>query len=158
MAALFHRAVSAWNSTSSRANCAIAWMHAPNIPPGGTWESRPYVLTPHAGGWAKGIEPFRRWVQTNQKRQYPVPDHIRNGLGFRSVFLCNWQPRDGQRDVIWKFSDLPKVAEERKQHRLTEIVVWFWHDHFQLPMPPPFAALAVKRNCSKRPPSARNWA
>jgi hypothetical protein len=119
----------------------LMWMHAPNIPPGATWESREYVLTPHEGGWAQGIETFRAWVRKNQKRQYPVPEHVRRGLGFRSVFMCNWQPRDGERDVLWKFSDLPKIAEECKKYGLTEIVPWYWLDSFQLPVPPPYPHL-----------------
>jgi hypothetical protein len=127
----------------------ICWMHAPWIPPGGTWESRPYVLTQHEGGWAKGIDPFRQWVKENQKRQYPVPGHIRDGLGFRSLFMCNWQPKDGPRDVLWKFSDLPKVAEECREHGLTEMVLWFWHDSFQLPMPPAFAHLGGQQELLK---------
>ncbi len=119
----------------------IGWMHAPRIPPGGTWESREYVWTPHEGGWARGIEPFRQWVQKSRKREFSLPDHVRNGLGFRSLFLCNWQPKDGDRDVIWRFSDLPKLAEEAKQHGLTEMVPWFWHEDFQLPLRPAFAHL-----------------
>ena len=78
-----------------------------------------------------------------------MPDHVRKGLGFRSVFLCNWQPKDGDRDVIWKFSDLSKVAEESKRHGLTEMVLWFWHDHFQLPMPPAFPHLGGERELVK---------
>ena len=62
----------------------------------------------------QGIETYRQWVQQNQKRQYPVPKHIREALGMRSVFMCNWQPRDGERDILWKFADLPTVAEECK--------------------------------------------
>ncbi len=119
----------------------LTWMHNPNIPPGATWESREYVLTPHRAGWARGIETFRAWVQKNQRRRYPVPEHIRQGLGFRSLFMCNWQPRDGERDVLWKFADLPKVAAECKKFGLTEIVPWFWHDHFQLPLPAPYPHL-----------------
>ena len=96
-------------------------------------------------GWAKGIETYRQWVQKNQKRQYPVPNHIREALGMRSVFMCNWQPRDGQRDVLWRFTDLPKIAEECKRYGLTEMVPWFWHDHFQLPLPAPFPHLGGER-------------
>jgi hypothetical protein len=135
----------------------IAWMHTPGIPPGATWESRQYVLTPHAAGWANGIQTFRQWVQENQRRQYPVPTHIRNALGFRSVFMCNWQPKDGDRDVLWRFSDLPKIADECKQHGLTEMVLWFWNDHFQLPLPRAFAHLGGEKQlihavaeCKKR--------
>jgi hypothetical protein len=123
----------------------VMWMHAPNIPPGATWESPEYVLTPHQGGWAKGIETFRTWVNKNLKRQYPVPEHVRRGLGCRMVFMCNWQPRDGARDVIWKFTDLPKIAEECKHYGLTEMVIWFWHDYFQLPLPPPFPHLGTEK-------------
>lgn len=123
----------------------VMWMHQPNIPPGGTWESREYVLTPHAGGWAKGIETFRAWVQKNQRREFPLPRHVRESLGCRSVFMCKWQPRDGENDVLWKFADLPKVAAECKTYGVTEIVPWFWHDHFQVPLPPPFEHLGGER-------------
>jgi hypothetical protein len=123
----------------------LMWMHAESIAPGGTWQSRDYVLTPHKAGWANGIETYRQWVKKNQKRLYPVPKHIRGSLGMRSVFMCNWQPRDGDRDVLWRFADLPKIADECKEYGLNEMVPWFWHDHFQLPMPPPFEHLGGKR-------------
>lgn len=123
----------------------VMWMHHPNIPPGGTWESRDYVLTPHVGGWAKGAETYRDWVLKKQKRDYPVPLHVRQGLGYRSVFMCKWQPRDGEKDILWKFTDLPKVAEECKKYGLTEIVPWYWHDHFQLPFPPPLSHLGMEQ-------------
>ena len=38
-------------------------VHAAAIAPGQTWSSGEFVLTPHASGWAKGIEPYRAWVE-----------------------------------------------------------------------------------------------
>jgi hypothetical protein len=127
----------------------LMWMHSPMIAPGGDWTSRDYVLTPHKCGWAKGIETYRQWVQKNEKRQFPVPKHIREGLGMRSVFMCNWQPRDGDRDVFWRFNDLPKVAEEAKRYGLTELAPWFWVDSFQIPLPPAFPHLGGEKQFAK---------
>src|SRR6266480_2668622 len=62
-------------------------LHKVGIEPQQQWRSKEYVLTPHRYGWAEGIEPFRKWVKQNWKREYPLPKHIREGLGFRSILM-----------------------------------------------------------------------
>jgi len=56
-----------------------------NHPAGGTWSSGEWVLTPHRNGWAKGIEPFRAWCRPMPAANTPMPRHIREGLGYRTV-------------------------------------------------------------------------
>jgi hypothetical protein len=99
------------------------------------WRSEEYWLTPHRGGWAAGVEPYRQWVAENWKREYSLPKHVREGLGFRTVWMSQGYPNDPQ-DAIFKFSDLPRVARECKEHGLVEIVPWLWLKSFHLPMIP----------------------
>ena len=37
------------------------------------------MLVPHTSGWAKGIEPYRGFVQSKLKRLYPLPWHVARG-------------------------------------------------------------------------------
>jgi hypothetical protein len=102
--------------------------HRVTVAPGEQWVSPEYVLTPHEQGWAKGIEPFRAWVKENVKRPYPMPDHLRASLGYRSVWMAqqyaNADPAEPT--VVWRFRDLPGLAEEAKAHGLNEMVLWLW--------------------------------
>ena len=125
---------------------ALRWMcaHIVDIKKGEQWQSAEYVLTPHKAGWAKGMEPYRQWVKQNSHRRYPLPDHIRDGLGFRTVWMCQRQPNDPQ-DAIWKFSDLPQLAREAKDHGLDEMVMWTWSEGFELPIGEPFPHLGTKQ-------------
>ena len=54
----------------------------------------------------QGIEPYRAWVRQNIKRVVPLPEHVRRGLGFRTVWLSRYYPDDPQ-DANWTFADLP---------------------------------------------------
>jgi hypothetical protein len=119
-------------------------IHDVEIKPGAKWSSGEFWLTPHRNGWAKGIEPFREYVRKNVKRRWPVPKHVRDGLGYRSVWMCKNQPND-PRDAVWRFADLPKLAAEAKDHGLTEMVLWSWHRPFVLPFPPPFPHLGTEQ-------------
>jgi hypothetical protein len=116
--------------------------HPVTVAPGERWESGEFVLTPHRNGWAKGLEPYRDWVREHLKREYPVPKHVREGLGFRTAWMCQAQPNDPQ-DAVWRFRDLPDMAREAKDHGLDEMVLWAtWHG-FELPLPPPFPHLGT---------------
>jgi hypothetical protein len=134
------------SETTGRLRLACA--HDVEIKPGETWKSGAFWLTPHTHGWAKGIEPFREWVRQNLKRPYPLPDHIRNGLGYRSVWMCQNQPDDPQ-DAVWTFRDLPALAKEAKEHGLDEMVLWSWNRGFVLPMPPPYPHLGTEREMAE---------
>jgi len=121
----------------------MMFTHVPGAPAGGKWTSPEFVLTPHRNGWAKGIEPYRAWVRAHVKREFPVPKHIREGLGFRTLWMCQNQPHDPT-DAIWKFRDLPDAAMESKLHGLDEMVVWFWSRMFTVPFDSPYAHLGTK--------------
>jgi hypothetical protein len=121
----------------------LMFTHVPGVQPGGKWTSPEFVLTPHRNGWAKGIEPYRAWVREHVKREFPVPRHVREGLGFRTLWMCQNQPNDPT-DAIWKFRDLPAAAREAKEHGLDEMVVWFWSRMFTVPFDTPYAHLGTK--------------
>jgi hypothetical protein len=114
------------------------------LAPGQQWQSQEFWLTPHAGGWAKGIEPFRAWVKQNYKRQFPLPGRVRDGIGFRTIWMCQIYPNDPQ-DAIFKFSDLPALARETIAHGLQEMVMWAWVPGFERPLPPPFPHLGKEQ-------------
>jgi len=118
--------------------------HDVSVAPGETWSSEEWVLTPHRGGWAKGIEPYRDWARQHVKRVVPAPERVRRGLGFRSLWMCQNQPGDPAGDAIWRFSDLPALAREAKEHGLDEMVLWSTHPGFSLPTPKPFPHLGTE--------------
>jgi len=120
-------------------------VHDVTIKPGEKWRSGEFWLTPHECGWAKGIEPYREWVKRNYKREYPVPRHVREGLGYRTTWMCQTQPHDPL-DAIFTFRDLPKLAKEGRDHGLDEMVLWAWNKGFVLPLPGPYAHLGTERD------------
>lgn len=127
----------------------MLFIHNVEIKPGEKWTSGEFVLTPHSGGWAKGIEPFRAWVRQHYKRQWPVPKHVREGLGYRTAWMSQGQPGDPNGDIVWKFSDLPKLARENSEHGLDEMVFWSWCPGFELPLPPPFPQLGSEQDMAR---------
>lgn len=120
-------------------------LHDVTIEPGKKWESGEFVITPHTGGWAKGIEPFRDWAKSHLKRDFAVPKHVREGLGYRTVWMCQTNPADPQ-DAIFTFKDLPKLAKECKENGLEEMVLWAWNRGFVLPLPGPFPHLGTEQD------------
>src|SRR6185436_14064359 len=126
----------------------LMYLHAATINPGEKWESGEFWLTPHAGGWAKGIEPYRAWAQQHFRREYPVPKHVREGLGFRTVWMSEYQP-DDPKDPVYRFTDLPKLAQESKEHGLTELVFWSFRDDLQRPMPKPYSGIGTEQELSE---------
>ena len=118
--------------------------HDMTLAPGEKWESQEFVLTPHTSGWAKGIEPFREFVQQKYKRHFPLPKRIRDSIGFRTVWMCQTYSNDPQ-DTFFKFKDLTNLAKESVEHGLTEMVVWALNPPFELPVPPPFAHLGTEQ-------------
>ena len=85
------------------------------------------------------------WVKQHFTREYPVPKHVREGLGFRTVWMSQYQPKDPQ-DPIYRFKDLPNVAKESKAHGLDEMVFWCWRDELVRPMPGPYPDLGTEQD------------
>jgi hypothetical protein len=131
----------------------MSWTRKVTIKPKEKWQSVEFWLTPHTGGWAKGIEPYRQWVRQNmKKRKYPVPDHIRKGLGLRTIWMSTFAyPADPNEEGFYtfKFKDLPRLAKESKEHGLDEMVIWAWNMFFQLPLPPPFPQLGSEQELAE---------
>ena len=122
--------------------------HSVDIESGDLWSSGEFCLTPHKNGWAKGIEVYREWAREHMQREYPLPKHVRDGLGFRSVWMCQNQPNDPQ-DAVWAFKDLGSLAREAKEHGLSEMVMWIWHKPFVLPFPPAYSHLGGEQEMVK---------
>ena len=118
------------------------------IPPGGHWTSGTWILAPHRYGWAKGIEPYRQWVRSKLHRRYSMPAHIREGLGYRTLWMCQNQPNDPT-DAVWRFCDLPALAREAKDHGLSEMVLWSWQPGFDAALPAPYRHLGTEAELLK---------
>ena len=111
----------------------LLFAHTTDIKPGEKWQSGEYWLTPHEHGWAEGIQPYRKWVEQNLRRSFEQPEHIKNGMGFRSIWLTKGLVADPKQDVLYSYKDLPFLAKESIENGLNEMVIWFWCDYFQLP-------------------------
>ncbi len=108
-----------------------------SVEPKTTWNSEEFVVTVHENGWAKGIVPFKKWVADHINPEYPLPKHVEDGLGFRTVYMAaSAMPGDPAGEVVYRFSDLPEIALDAKEHGLDEMVVWFWCPPFEIPMKP----------------------
>jgi hypothetical protein len=114
----------------------LVWEHARPIQPGQSWESGEFWLTPHAGGWAKGIEVYRDYVrQVSVKRELPA--HVRDGIGFQTIWMMEALERDPAR-AYFRYADLPRVARDAREHGIDELVPWGWSSPFTMPskLPP----------------------
>lgn len=136
----------------SESNGRLRYMNTvfEEIKPGSSWKSDEFILTPHLNAWAQGIIPYREWAKKNTKRLYPVPDHVRDGLGFRTVWArFSFYPEDAAA-TNYTFKDLPELARESKEHGLDEMSVWGWYDDcFALPLPPPSRFMGTEKDAVK---------
>lgn len=120
----------------------MLWTHNLSLAPGGKWKSPEYVITPHEGGWARGIEPYREWVREHYHPRYPMPQRIREALGVRTIWMTQGFPEDPN-DAVFTAKDLPQLAQESREHGLAEMVGWAWTPGFTLPVPPPHSNLGT---------------
>jgi hypothetical protein len=111
----------------------LAWQHKGPIEPGQTWDSGEFWLTPHPGGWAKGIEVYRDYVrQVNPPRA--IPAHIRDGLGYQTIWMTQAPEKDPEK-AYFRYRDLPRVAQDSIQYGLDELAPWFWNtNYFTMPI------------------------
>lgn len=106
----------------------LVWEHREEIPPGQRWQSAEYWLTPHPGGWAKGIDVFRNYVaQANAGRA--LPTHVAEGLGFRMLWMAEPMETKASR-AYFHYSDLLRVARDAKNYGIDEMVLWGWSEFF----------------------------
>ncbi|MEJ0103859.1 MAG: hypothetical protein WDO19_15435 [Bacteroidota bacterium] len=108
-----------------------------DIAPDNSWQSPEYILTPHANGWAEGIIPYRQWANQHIKRLYPLPGHVRDGLGYQTLWMRNFFYPEDPEGNNFTFKDLPKAARDAKENGLDEMVLWgWWKEPFTLPLLP----------------------
>ncbi len=101
----------------------IASMQYLDLKKGETYDSGVYVLTPHAGGWVNGIEPYRAWVKKNQKRVVPVPQCMKEWMGFRTIWMGSGYPKDKE-DANWTYRDFPALAKDVADAGLSGMNLW----------------------------------
>ena len=101
----------------------IASMQYLDLKKGETYDSGIYVLTPHMGGWVKGIEPYKAWVKKNQKRVVPVPQSMKEWLGFRTIWMGSGYPKD-EDDTNWTYLDFPALAKDIADVGLSGLNLW----------------------------------
>lgn len=103
------------------------------IKPGTLWKSSRFIVTPHAGGWPHGMTTYRKHVQNHDDDIAKPAKHVRDEIGFRTVFMAENQEYAPQYcEYRWK--DLPQVAAECKEHGISEISVWGAVKGFKLPI------------------------
>lgn len=123
--------VRTYRSQSDPMSLRLMWDYKTGVQPGKNWQSEEVWFTPHAGGWAKGIEVYRDYVKTMHP-QRPLPKRINDGLGFRTVFMIQAPERDAAR-AAFRFADIPRIAADAREHGLVEVCLWGFCDYFTLP-------------------------
>jgi hypothetical protein len=111
----------------------LAWEHRETIAPGQSWDSGEFWFTPHAGGWAKGIEVYRDYARSNV-RQRALPDHVKQDIGYQTIWMIQTAESD-PKQAVFRFEDLPRVAEDARRYGIHEIVPWGWNTYSTLPIP-----------------------
>ncbi|MBQ8914612.1 MAG: hypothetical protein IJ046_00375, partial [Clostridia bacterium] len=101
----------------------LASVHTVKVEAGQEYDSGEYVLTPHRGDWLRGVEPYRLYVEENQKRVVPVPQRVREMLGFRTIFMANGYSKHPT-DFSWRYDDFETIADDMIEHGLYDLNVW----------------------------------
>ena len=99
--------------------CSVAKL--PYIRPGETWTSAPACIHVHRGDWHSGAERYRRWADT-WLRVAKRPRWVGKGLSLQSNVM-SW-PDDL---VAYRFSDIPKLAEDAAMFGINAIQVIGYH-------------------------------
>ena len=111
----------------------MAWEHQQSIAPGKSWDSGEFWFTPHAGGWAKGIEVYRDYVhKVNPPRA--LPTHVKEDIGYQTIWMIQTAESDPQ-EAVFRYADLPRVAEDARRYGIHEVVPWGWNTYSTMPIP-----------------------
>ncbi len=101
----------------------LASIHTVKVEPGQEYDSGEYVITPHRGDWLRGVEAYREYVWENQKRVVPVPQRVKEMLGFRTIFMSNGYSKHPT-DYSWKYDDFETIADDMLDHGISDLNVW----------------------------------
>ncbi len=89
----------------------LCFEHRINIDANEEWDSGNFCLTAHNGGWAKGMELFKKWISQHQKREFPLAKSVKNGLGMRTVWMADQHPQD-PKDLMWKMKRMRQSLQD----------------------------------------------
>lgn len=124
--------VRTYRSQADPSSLRIVWDYKAGVKSGARWQSDEIWLTPHRGGWAKGIEVYRDYARTKHPQRQPPP-HIRDGLGFQTAWLIQ-TPETDPAYAAFTFKDIPRIAADAKAHGIDELNLWGWCEYFDLPI------------------------
>ncbi len=123
----FSRELTKWDQLAGQ----IRTKPGEGVAPGKTWRSARFVVTPHAGSWPHGIATYRRHVR--QQTCATLTPHVREDLGFRTVFMFEMQEFNPKR-CHFRWKDLPRLARESRALGIRELNVWNGLEAFKLPL------------------------
>ncbi len=113
-----------WIKLDNKVNkLRLASIHTVKVEAGCEYDSGEYVITPHQGDWIRGVEPYRQYVVSNQKRVLPVPQRVKEMLGFRTIFMSNGYEKHPT-DYSWKYDDFETIADDMLEHGISDLNVW----------------------------------
>ncbi len=113
-----------WIKLDNKVNkLRLASLRNTKIEKGGEYDSGEYVITPHCGDWIRGIGAYKEFANSNIKRVVPVPQRVKEMLGFRTIFMANGYPKHPT-DYSWKYDDFETIADDMIEHGLYDLNVW----------------------------------
>lgn len=113
-----------WIKLDNKTNkLRLASLHTVKVEKDCEYDSGEYIITPHTGDWLRGVTPYREYVQSQQKRVLPVPQRVREMMGFRTIFMSNGYSKHPT-DYSWKYDDFETIADDMLEHGLSDLNVW----------------------------------
>ena len=108
---------------NKRDKLRLASVHTVKVEGGAEYDSGEYVITPHTGDWLRGVSAYREYVESKQNRVVPVPQRVKEMLGFRTIFMSNGYSKHPT-DYSWKYDDFETIADDMLEHGLSDLNVW----------------------------------
>ncbi|MCL2362996.1 MAG: DUF6259 domain-containing protein [Defluviitaleaceae bacterium] len=100
----------------------FAAVHMPYVMPGESRDLTPIALEAFQGSWQNGVEIYKKWRDTVLEPAVP-PAWARDPHSWLQLHINS--PED---ELRMRFTELPKVAEECKQHGVKIIQLVGWND------------------------------
>jgi len=97
----------------------MGWLKFPYLKHG-TFNSGPVALRVHRGDWHEGSQLYRAWFDQHFPIKRP-PSWLRKEMAWQSVIISNCEDV-----IVWKFKDLPRLAEDAKKYGVTTFEILGW--------------------------------
>ena len=121
---------------TQKAHLRLAWRHHVRIPDGGVHTTNRFVFTPHHGGWAKGIVPFKNFIQAQyaSRRTVPLPESVRDALAVQTVTMLQSLDASYAAKPDFMISDISRIAADALEHGIKNVVLWGATQYSRLPI------------------------